>query len=265
MKIRMVIPECRNFYGGYCKEAENFDLRVEILKQAMDDNSVNLIVTSHNFFVFHPHCLIEPPCFIGENILNKLNGNDFDNIRKPLVLGFDLLTSNIKFNPYEKGIDAIVCFLDVVEEKYKHVTHIWECWEGDSDCSKSCFIEQNKNRVFKLSNKSFGLLSCGDIAGYCHSYGEILPEVDIYLNLSHKSLKGHTSQNHIPSKILSWKEAQLILGTQQVKNTGRYLNNKYPYIFPADKLNNLSLNVSIEKYESDDKAKGVFVDLELNI
>lgn len=175
-----------------------------------------------------------------------------------------MLASNIRFNPYQTGIDAIVCYLAVDEREYKYSTHIWECWENQRICSQACFKNQNKNRVFSFNSKLFGLLSCGDIARYCHSDGQILPKVDIYLNLSHKSLKGWTSQNRIPKKILfDWGKAQLVLCTQQVKNINRYLNNNnYPYIF----WKNLSITQDVTQYNlsiNDYTVKGIFADVNL--
>ena len=266
MNIRLVIPECKEWNGWYCSESDYIDLRIKILKKAMENNdsspSIDLVVTSHNFFAFYPQCLVDSQSFIEENIVEKLNENLPNSIRKPLVLGFDLLTSNIKFNPYQTGIDAIVCFLDINNENgYKYSTHIWECWEEKKQCSQACFKDQNQNRIFYFNDKLFGLLSCGDIARYCHSDGQILPRVDIYLDLSHKSLKGWSSQNRIPRKILSdWRKAQLVLCTQQVKNTRQYIRtNQYPYIFTnlQIRIKVISYNLSIDKYI----LKGIFVDL----
>ena len=107
-------------------------------------------------------------------------------------------------------------------------------------------------------NYRIGLLSCGDIAGYCHNYGMILPQVDVYIDLSHKSLSGHTSQRQIPPKILSsWEKSKYVLITQQVKHVSRYIiDRRYPYIFPQNTPHDIKL-YNIERN------KGVFIDVDI--
>ena len=185
MKVRLIIPECNDWNGMYCNDSgasPGFENRVEILSQAMQEDGISIVVTSHNFFSFYPSCLINAPDFIQKELAeNTLSGIRPEH-RKPLVIGFDLLTDSISFNPFN-GIDSIVTFLNIDSFNYRYVTHIWECWRGKSDCSQKGFFAQNQNRTFEFDGKMFGLLSCGDIARYCHNDSATLPCADIYLDL----------------------------------------------------------------------------------
>ena len=255
MKIRLVIPECKDWDGWYCKDAESSH-RIRILEKAAQEKDIDLIVTSHNFLSFYPSNFLNAENFIKETLIPLLN--DIPN-KKPIILGFDLLTQKRRFNTFNIGIDSVVCFLNVdTSNTYLYETHILECWKDKNVCSQECFLKQNPKRVVIYSNYRIGLLSCGDIAGYCHNYGMILPQVDVYVDLSHKSLSGHTSQRKIPPKIISsWGKSRYVLVTQQVKDVLRYIKKRsYPFIFPQNTPHEIQLyNI--------DKNKGVFIDLEI--
>ena len=153
-------------------------------------------------------------------------------------------------NPY-RGIDAIVCFVSLNDQKnYELSTYIWESWIGKEDagkgktnkksgktgqgksiCDKLGFIEQNNNRVFVFNNIKIGLLSCGDIFGYCHNYLENLPKVDLYLNLAHVGYNGRCKK--APISIHKNGFARKIFITMQVKNVSNYRKG-YPWIVPDD-------------------------------
>ncbi len=94
---------------------------------------------------------------------------------------------------------------------------------------------------------------------YCHKSGNLLPISDIYVDLSHKSLRGWTSQNRIPKKMINnVKKCKYVIVTQQVKNSRKYLkDNKYPYIFPQN------IKQNITEIKINDQRKGVLVDINL--
>jgi len=127
------------------------------------------------------------------------------------------------------------------------------------ECSKIGIEDQYQKRVISLSGVTVGLLSCGDIASYCHEKGNLLPKVNIYVDLSHKSLRGHTSQNKIPPKLVNgWNKCNFVLVTQQVQNVYNYLKNqRYPYIFPRN------ADHKIEELSIIGERKGVIVDIEI--
>lgn len=274
MKIRLVIPECEEFLGYCCKTSLDIDQRLEMLKVAMEDSyNVDLIVTSHNYFAFN-HSLGTKNFDAKKFIINKIVPmlcKYMENI-KPLVIGFDMLNpkSNYSknqrskgknkesFNPYN-GIDSIVCYIKVVKKSYAYHTHIWECWQSKDECNSDCFKKQNTNRIFSLDKKKLGLLSCGDIAGYCHDNGNLLPKADVYLDLSHKSLTGRTSQYWIPSKMINdWEKTDYVLVTHQVKDVSKYLKDKeYRFIFPQ------GVSYNVKKLSLKAERKGVLIDIDL--
>ena len=263
MKFRLIIPQYKDFEGGWCENSKNIESRIEVLKDSMNNN-INMVITSHNYFIFFPSCLVDIRKFVENEIINRLHNRiSSKERRKPIIVGFDLFNDHIKFNPYDRGIDAVVCFIKKTNNSnYVYGTHIWECWEGKKYCSQTCFLAQNNARVFKVCNYKIGLLSCGDIARYCHDDGKLLPEVDIYIDLSHYSLRGDSSQYKIPKKIINeWKKADMVIVTQQVKSVKKYVNQqKYPYIFHN---NRFSVNVNINKYKVSDE-EGVYVDIEFH-
>ena len=255
MKVRLLIPECKDWDGWYCKDAENSN-RIKILDKAAKDKDIDLVVTSHNFFSFYPSSLIKAENFIIETLIPLLK--DIQN-KKPIILGFDLRTQEIRFNPFNSGIDAAVCFLTIDANKnYIYETHILECWKDKNVCSQECFRKQNPKRFVMYDNYRIGLLSCGDISRYCHNNGRILPQVDVYIDLSHKSLRGWAHQRKTSPKIISpWRKSRYVLVTQQVKDVSRYIKKRsYPFIFPQNTPHEIQLyNI--------DKNKGVFIDLEI--
>ncbi len=261
MKFRLIIPQCKDFEGGWCENSKNIESRIEVLKDSMNNN-INMVITSHNYFIFFPSCLVDIRKFVENEIINHLHNRISSKERKPIIVGFDLFNDHIKFNLYG-GIDAVVCFIKKTNNSnYVYGTHIWECWKCKKYCSKKCFSDQNNARVFKVGNYKIGLLSCGDIVSYCHNKGKLLPEVDIYVDLSHYSLRGDTSQYKVSKKIINeWKKADMVIVTQQVKSIKKYVNQqKYPYIFHN---NRFSVNVSINKYEVFNE-EGVYVDVEFH-
>ena len=267
MKIRLIIPKCENFNGWYCEASSDIDQRVEMLNQVMKErDNIRLIITSHNFLTFYSKSGISAKEFIVTKIIRTLE-EKIEN-KKPLVIGFDLLRSNQAkkqigkkkirgdFNPYG-GIDAIVCYIKVENNSYVYRTHLWECWQGKGECNPKYFEEQNESRIFSLGGRTIGLLSCGDIARYCHNDGVLLPKVDIYADLSHKSLIGWSSQNRIPSKMIKiWNKCEYVLITQQVKDISTYLSNReYPYIFPKNTTH------KVKELFVKGESKGVVIDV----
>jgi len=242
-----------------------------------------LIITSHNFFAFYPDSRLNGREFIEKEIISRLQ-EKIEN-KKPLIIGFDLLPSNMRsnpvksktgqrrtkgategsdlntsFNPYDRGIDAIVCYLKVEQNSYAYGTHIWECWQDKGECSKAGIEDQYEKRAFSLGGKRIGLLSCGDIARYCHDDGELLPKVDIYVDLSHRSLGGWTSQNKIPPMLIEdWGKCSYVLVTQQVQYacTSYLKSKKYPYIFPKD------ANHQVKELRMNGVRRGVVVDIDV--
>jgi len=264
MKFRLIIPQCHNFSGWWCENSKNIESRLEVLQNSMDNDEIDIIITSHNYFIFFPSCLVDIRKFVEKQIINHLLNKISSERRKPIILGFDILNQHIIFNPYSTGIDAVVCFIDLNNNgNYIYNTHIWECWEETKvgkKCSQPCFLAQNNARLIRFSNYIIGLLSCGDIARYCHDDGKLLPQVDIYIDLSHKSLKGDTSQLKVPPKIVNeWGKADMVIVTQQVKNVNRYQQKKYPYIFYNNKF---VVNININKYTVGDE-KGAYIDIQI--
>lgn len=255
MKIRLVIPECKDWDGWYCKDAESSH-RIRILEKAAQEKDIDLILTSHNFFSFYQSHLIKAENFIKETLIPLLN---YIPNKKPIILGFDLLAKKIRFNPFDSGIDSVVCFLTIDANKnYLYETHVWECWEAKKRCGQECFSAQKLKRVVDFMNYRIGLLSCGDISRYCHNSGRILPPVDVYIDLSHKSLRGWAPQRKTSPKIISlWGKSRYVLITQQVNNVSRYIKKRsYPFIFPQNTPHDIKLyNI--------DRNKGVYIDVEI--
>lgn len=249
MKIRLLIPECEKFNGYYSYESKDLEGRIDLLNYIMKlGTEISLVVTSHNYFQFNSKPISDIKNFIEQRLIPSLNKGIQNKI--PLVYGFDFVLNKgrskkkvkiIKYgtalNPYG-GISAVVCFLKVLNKSYVYGTHIWECWSGVDNCDPSNFKKQNKNRLFKLGSVSYGLLSCGDIADYCHNNGILLPEVNIYLDLSHKSLTGRTSQYNVPYDMVNeWKKCKHVLITHQVKSStiSKYIRDQYyPFIYPKN-------------------------------
>jgi hypothetical protein len=270
MKIRLIIPKCKNFNGWYCETSNDIDQRIEMLNQAMKEgDNIRLIITSHNFFTFHSNSSISAREFIIEKIIPILE--EKIKSRKPLVFGFDFLRSSRTtkkqmskkkvrraFNPYG-GISAVVCHIEVRNNSYIYKTHVWECWQDRDKCNTECFEKQNKSRIFSLGDKTIGLLSCGDIARNCHNDGELLPKVNVYVDLSHKSLRGWSSQNRIPTKLLKdWNKCDHVLIPQQVKDISTYLGDKkYPYIFPKNTPH------GIKELFINGESRGVIIDVDI--
>lgn len=236
MKIRLIVPQCGYFLENkYSKDSWDYEKRLEILEKAINIAQTDLIVTSNNFLAFDLPCFANAKDFIVKKIMPMLNKGVSQKI--PLVLGFDLFGEKAPYNPYD-GIDSVVCFLDVKNDYYEYRTHIWECWRELRKCDQKGFSEQNKNRIFTLRDTKFGLLSCGDVAMYCHNKGKLLPEVDVYLDLSHRSLPGHCSQRQISPRLIDeFQKCSYVFVTQNVGNQtiNRYYRERnYPYIFPEN-------------------------------
>ena len=146
MKIRLLILECKDWHKGwYCKASDDIDQRIKILKHAINkSDNIELIITSHNFLAFYPECSVNAKEFIEVEVIPKLE-EKIEN-KKPLIIGFDLLnlnmrfnrikkgksqrktkaiSSNLRFNPYDRGIDAAVCYIQVEHNSYVYGTHIW--------------------------------------------------------------------------------------------------------------------------------------------
>lgn len=252
MEITLVNPILDSLDGYYSGDAENRqEDRIGLLVDLMKTNT-DLIVTSNNYLAFRPSSRISERCEIKsfvENEILPLFPSDIS--PKPVVLGFDLLTEDIKFNPYN-GIDAIVVYLEVNNGKLTYKTHIWECWE-DSEfklCDQAGFLKQNKFRFFSLCSKKIGLLSCGDIAKYCHNNMKNLEVCDIYLDLSHASLIGRTSQCRYSPNIIKEGKANYILGTQQRGTYPRknLKEQRNPYVFQNKSI--ITCKEEIEMMES---------------
>jgi len=237
MIIRLIIPLCNAPKGGYCDDALNFQGRLQILQNAMQPD-VDLIVTSHNFFDFSScnHINLNNICvnivaFINTHIINYLNCLE---IKRPIVLGFDIKRGG-NINPYG-GIDAIVCFLDIDQNKYQYKTHIWECWKSSGRCNTiKCFQAQNNKRFFSLNTKKIGLLSCGDMYTYCNKRNGVsyLGNPDVYLDLAHLSLPFQRTCNSVNVNLSN--QAKYVLITQQYQQNNfkiYFHNNSYKLIFP---------------------------------
>ena len=309
MRIRLLIPECQywdrdqdgeNTY--ICADSHrNIDGRIEMLQYSMVfNNETDLLVTSHNFFSFpidnsiRHNCYENPYCFrhsfIEPKIIKLLN--EKVECKKPLIIGFDFMTStkakkgkvkprkgkqgkklaNQEFNPNPYGgIPAVVLYLKVKNNRFHYRTHIWECWgwNEEGECNSNGFSAQNGSRTFQFRRKIFGLLSCGDIARYCHNNGQRLRKVDIYVDLSHRSLKGRLIHYRMARELISENKCCYVLITHQVtRNTiKRYCNNNYyPWIFPNRRYPRISTQETtqheVKRFEIDRRMAGV-IDVEI--
>ena len=258
MRLRAIIPECQEWIRkGFSAESLKYDERVALLEYAMRDDNIDMIVTSHNFFVL----CYDDPDQSAKKLLDILDTID-SNIKKPIVIGIDFALKIPLCHPYQVNSPSVVYFLDINQNNaYQYITNIWECWENKQKCSVRCFRAQNNDRRFRFYSKTVGLLSCGDIAGYCHNNGTFLPYADIYLDLSHESLRGFSSQYWIPPKIINeWKKSHIVIITQQVKSVKRYIRKKrYPYIF-SDSF--FDINTNIVPYKLNGLV-GVFIDIKI--
>ncbi|TES93717.1 MAG: hypothetical protein E3J87_01645 [Candidatus Cloacimonadota bacterium] len=258
IKIRLVIPKCTDFNCGfYCVDYENSS-RVKILEECCKEKDLDLIVTSNNFFHFSPRQLVSAEDFIQEELIPLLN-EGIQRRKKPIVIGFDLLNSEPRFNPFPTGIDAVVCFLNVnSRNNFIYKTHIWECWQESKDYNiVECFNAQENNRYFTFKGYCIGLLSCGDMYKYSNNRNGIsyLRQVNIYIALAHSSLKGRTKMS-INCNLIHY--ADYIFVTQQERNVSKYIQNgRYPYIFPENTNHNI-LPYRINGNE------GVFVDVDIS-
>ena len=312
MKVRLLIPECRNWDKDedgrktyICSDSyRNIDERTEMLQCSMVfKNKMDLVVTSHNFFSFPidnsvtQNCYKNSDCFrqrfIEPKIIELLNKKV--ECKKPLIIGFDLLASakakksSIKSekkgkskksinqesnpNPYG-GIPAVVLYLKVKNNEYVYGTHIWECWRAPRSCNSQCFSAQNRNRVINFRKRKIGLLSCGDIAEYCHNNGQLLPKVDIYVDLSHRSLNYRSSQFNKPHSMIGrrnhdYNACNFVLITHQVtRNTiRRYCrDNYYLWVFPNRRYPRISTRETtrhqVESFEINRNMAGL-VDVEI--
>lgn len=274
MKIRLLIPQCDNWHGAwYCNDSiihidngnirEYDHIRIHTLNASMQKD-FDLLVTSNNFFKFYLSVnqfnIVD---FINNILIPWLNMKIENKI--PLIIGFDIATpgkkenkskktkkgkksketSEEEFNPYG-GIDAVVAYFDVRRNSYVYRTHIWECWSDINEYGQpdyKCFRNQEDLRYiddFAKGNR-IGLLSCGDIARYCHGNGNFLEKAKKYINLSHCSLRGHCSQLKVPPLMINnWRKCEYVFVTQQVRYDSilRYLNqNYYSYVFPNQNQN----------------------------
>ena len=297
MKVRLLIPECRNWDREedgkrtyMCSDSyRNIDERIEMLQYSMVfKNKMDFVVTSHNFFSFPidnsvtQNCYKNSDCFrqrfIEPKIIELLNKKV--ECKKPLIIGFDLLASakakksSIKSekkgkskksinqesnpNPYG-GIPAVVLYLKVKNNEYVYGTHIWECWRAPRSCNSQCFSAQNRNRVINFRKRKIGLLSCGDIAEYCHNNGQLLPKVDIYVDLSHKFLTGRAFHLRMASVLINQNKSKYVFITHQVsrRRIMHYCDTgNYPWIFPQ------GTNYHIDSFEIDKYMAGL-VDVEI--
>lgn len=233
-----------------------------------------LVVTSNNFFSFSPTRLGSSEEFV-RYVISHFSLNQLNN-KKPLLLGFDVLNSHICFNPYD-GIDAIVAALSVKNNEFQPLTSIWECWQQPQECNNACLIEQHSRRVInatdldnQLDDIRLSLFSCGDICSYCHNF-ERLPEADIYIDLSHISLSGHTCQNRTPRQLLQENYTSIVIITQQVNSSSlkRYLEEGYPYVFVKQSVNVYMRVIPVYDSRQNQRGRrtllGVFVDLVINL
>ncbi len=272
MKIRLLIPECEGFDGFWSYESKDKVGRIELLNNVMNlGNGISLVVTSNNYFQFNTKPRTDLENFIKQILIPSLNKGIKNKV--PLVLGFDFVLNRrtsktkgkvIKYsrtvNPYG-GFDAVVAFLKVSGNSYVYGTHIWECWQSKGKCDPSSFEKQNENRVFKFGGTKIGLLSCGDIANYCHDYGKLLPQANTYLDLSHKSLNGRTSQYHVPYDMVEkWRKCKYVLVTHQVKKhtiTRYFKDQDYRFIYPE------TIPFKIHEVYTNRNRRGVFIDVNI--
>lgn len=283
LKVRSIIPVCAKdevVNGYYCKRGfpDSLATRKEILKKSMEygQDNIDLIVTSNNFFTFFPSCQMSGRQLTESYIVRELEDLC---LKKPLIVGFDLINRHIHFNPYS-GIDAIVCFLKVNNyNMYEYATHVWECWTSKS-CDQIGFIEQNDKRTIDFKGQTVCLLSCGDILGSCHDSGKNLPNANVYVSLAHMNFKklilSIKERDQDGANIQKWKNSYdiKVLVTQQITreilihmNNNYFKKNnelEYQLIWPPmiRKNQRLSLfDINSNKVRKKEDAEYIFVDI----
>lgn len=294
MKIRLLIPECRNWDEDnrwICSESHsNIDQRKEMLQQSMVfDNGADLVVTSHNFFSFpidrriSPNCYADRDCFLENFIIPRIIEvlNREIKYKKPLIIGFDILTSakgkkvpseakkkkrskksiNQEFNPNPYGgIPAVVLYLKVKNKIYQYGTHIWECWKLQMrrDCVE-CFGRQEESRYFTFRNHDIGLLSCGDIYQCCNRRNSesYLLNVDIYFDLAHSPLPAARTINSIHANLIGFTNYLFVTHQVRRERIRHYcMTGNYPWIFPR------GTNHHIDSFETD-RNMAVVIDVKI--
>ncbi len=222
----------------------------------MNDSTIDLVVTSHNYFWIDPGRYVNAEPIIDHLLINQYLSEIEPKARKPLVIGFDLEDEEEEtsgknkkkgkkkksggkhaesdwnpddhLNPFG-GIDAIVCALTLDRQrKFQLETYIWEAW-NPGGCNQKGFDGQNHARIFLFKNKKIGLLSCGDIFLYCRDDIALLPKANLYLDLVHSAYTRRHKKT--PIKIFDQNKADSLLITMQVKDVGLY-ERGYPWVFP---------------------------------
>ena len=243
LNIRLLIVEYfnRQNWAEYCWY---HNARFDILRKIQDD-TIDLIVTPHNFLCFQVNCLFssqEYISFLESKVAKQLQTY----CKNSIILGIDFVGANI--NPYSSN-KASVIFFKKNNQQLKYKSHIWEVWTAPGRCNAQGFIEQNKKRIITINKLGrqykIGLLSCGDIAYECISSNRIkldyLPAVDIYINLSHKSLTGRTPQYNMNEQMFLEKKCWLNILTHQVslQTLKKYYKEQaYPFV---DYLSNYNI------------------------
>jgi len=273
MNIRLIVPICNKMYlynESYCYDSFlNKKHRLDILQKAMQyKQKIDLVVTSNNFFGFTTNNEI-----ILHNLITKLI------LKKDLIIGVDYWN---KVNPIG-GISAKIYYFKKYRNSYISKKRIWETYSNDNKKAKSKFNLQD--RIVKIKNKTFCLLSCGDILEECNN--GIFPKAEIYLDLAHMSyppIKGRLKNDcSFINKKLS-DESKIVILTHQLsgfktkKNNfnkkfitskkrinKRYIkNNNYKYICPNflnhkiyyfNKFHKITSNVETINY--------IFVDIDI--
>ena len=181
-----------------------------------------MVITSHNFFDFsnrnlrwHGNAQQKNQQLINF-IINFINHQILP-CKIPLVIGVDINRGSI-INPYN-GIDSVVIFLDVSQNKYVYLTHIWESWRGPRRNLKG-FMAQSRNRYISFKNHAIGLLSCGDMYKYINQ-GHLTPSpgvyLDIYIDLAHLSLPLGRTLNSLRNNLCRFVNKWVLI-TQQIQH-----------------------------------------------
>lgn len=243
MKIRLVMPICKQPNHQKCIDAKNICERLHALQYIMNGSSdIDLVITSHNYFDFSGKHLEAD--YIPK-LLNKMHS------RIPLIIGFDTCV-NLNPNPFS-GVDGVVGFFDVINNNYELVTCIWECWKEEGRCdSKKCFDRQNKQRYFSFKDITIGLLSCGDIYACCNKYQgtSLLNHVCLYVCLFHMSYPKGWTEKSVKNNALKYCDYLVISQQFANENVSIYFHNKsYISIFnntsatkPTQNVHNLAIN-----------------------
>lgn len=87
MKFRLIIPQCHNFSGWWCENSKNIESRLEVLQNSMDNDEIDIIITSHNYFIFFPSCLVDIRKFVEKQIIKVLSPYMCDNMKKLCTSG----------------------------------------------------------------------------------------------------------------------------------------------------------------------------------